>query len=58
MKVGLYTLGTSNILNVISFSGGTTQNFIFGLIACLISFAGGLFAAVLLNGVLIKEKKN
>lgn len=58
MKVGIYTLGTSNILNVISFSGGTTQNFIFGLIACLISFAGGLFAAVLLNGVFTKAKKN
>lgn len=46
MHVGSYALSSSNILGLLSFSGGPTQNLVFGLIAAFISFACGFGLAM------------
>lgn len=46
MHVGSYALSSSNILGLLSFSGGPTENLIFGVIAAFISFACGFGLAM------------
>lgn len=54
-NVGVYTLGASNIMNILCFSGGPSENFIFGLLACVVSFISGFVIALLLQ--LASKKK-
>lgn len=54
--VGIYAMGTSNILNIISFTGGTSHNFVFGILSCVVSFAGGLLISLFVNKVDFKKK--
>lgn len=40
--VGVYTLTSSNIMNLLAFVGGSSHNAIFGIIACVVAFAAAL----------------
>ena len=54
MGVGSYALSSSNIFGLLAFSGSTTRNLVFGVVSAAISFAGGFFISLLLNGMLKK----
>lgn len=55
MGVGTYALSASNIFGLLSFSGSTTHNMVFGVLSAAIAFAGGFFISLLLNGPFKKK---
>lgn len=56
MHVGAYALSSSNILGLLSFSGGSTSNLICGIISAAITFAGGFVISALLDMVARKKE--
>ena len=54
--VGSYALSSSNIFGLLSFSGSTAHNLIFGIISAAISFAAGLVISLVLDIAAGKKK--
>ena len=47
--VGAYALSSSNVFGILSFSGGTTHNFVFGILSAVLAFAGGFVISFILD---------
>jgi PTS system beta-glucosides-specific IIC component len=54
--VGAYALSSSNIFGILSFSGGTNHNLVFGIISAVVAFAGGFVLSFIFD--LLAGKKN
>lgn len=55
--VGAYALSSSNIFGVLSFSGGTNHNLIFGILSAVVAFAGGFALSFIFDMFADKKKK-